>query len=101
MQLITEKLVATAAAADSSRDMVNPFDFILMDTHMPMLEGPEATHRIRQLGFTNPIIGVTGNLADVDIEHFVASGADAVLTKPLEMKKLDEVLQQHTMLRAP
>jgi CheY-like chemotaxis protein len=59
---------------------------------MPVLDGPAATRRIRALGFTNPIIGVTGNVASEDANNFTACGADAVLSKPLEIKKLTYAL---------
>jgi CheY-like chemotaxis protein len=71
------------------------FDFILMDDHMPVLDGPTATHRIRALGFINPIIGVTGNLASEDVGNFIACGANAVLSKPLDMEKMIHVLHLH------
>ena len=74
------------------------FDFILMDDHMPVLQGPAATRRIREIGFTNPIIGVTGNLASEDVGNFIACGADAVLSKPLEIEKLVHILQQNEKL---
>jgi CheY-like chemotaxis protein len=90
----------TEAAADGviNGDKHPVVDFILMDYIMPVLQGPEATQRIRELGFTNPIIGVTGNLADEDITQFVTCGADAVLSKPLEMPKLEHLLQELTSL---
>jgi CheY-like chemotaxis protein len=93
---ITEALLQEAGACSDGGDEASAgaavFDFILMDDHMPVLEGPAATRRIRALGFTNPIIGVTGNLASEDACNFTACGADSVLSKPLDMKKLTHVL---------
>lgn len=77
-----------------SGGVIGTFDLILMDDHMPVMEGPAATQRIRKLGFMNPIIGVTGNLASEEVEKFNSSGIDAVLSKPLEIPKLVHILQQ-------
>ena len=67
---------ATAAAAP-------PYDAILMDFVMPVMDGPTATKAIRAMGYSEPIFGVTGNGMKEDIEHFIAHGATGVLVKPL------------------
>jgi len=60
------------------------FDIVLMDYIMVSMHGPEAVSIIRKdLLFTGSIIGITGNALPDDINRFKASGADAVLTKPL------------------
>jgi CheY-like chemotaxis protein len=59
---------------------------ILMDFIMPVMDGPTATKHIRELGFTAPVLGVTGNGQDFDVAHFVASGANKVFTKPLDVQ---------------
>jgi len=69
------------------------FDAILMDSIMVKMHGPEATSIIRQeLNFKGVIIGVTGNALPEDIAKFVASGANEVLTKPLNRSKLSTAL---------
>ena len=83
------------AISSSSYNVIPAFDLILLDDHMPVMEGPEAARLIRDLGFTNPIIGVTGNLASEEVDHFMASGVDAVLSKPLEISKLLKILRQY------
>jgi CheY-like chemotaxis protein len=45
-----------------------PFDLIIMDSVMPRVSGPEATEVVvQQLGFTNIVVGVTGNILPADI----------------------------------
>ena len=56
-------------------------------TVMPVMDGPDATQAIRNLGVTCPIIGVTGNTLDTDIQRFIASGATDVYFKPFDMDK--------------
>uniref|UniRef100_A0A7S3M3C7 Response regulatory domain-containing protein n=1 Tax=Spumella elongata TaxID=89044 RepID=A0A7S3M3C7_9STRA len=67
------------------------YDMILMDYEMPVMNGPTATAKLRELGFTLPIVGVTGNVLPADMEHFMAQGADAVLPKPLQLAALEAV----------
>jgi CheY-like chemotaxis protein len=75
-----------AAEADES---YQPFDTVLMDFEMPVLSGPEATKKLRDMGCKAPIIGVTGNVLADDVEFFMAHGADAVLSKPVKLSRLE------------
>lgn len=59
------------------------FDCILMDNHMPRMNGRDAVRMIRYLGFKGRIVGVTGDAMDEDIEKFIESGVNVVLSKPL------------------
>eukprot|EP00607_Mallomonas_marina_P000866 CAMPEP_0182437674 /NCGR_PEP_ID=MMETSP1167-20130531/85207_1 /TAXON_ID=2988 /ORGANISM="Mallomonas Sp, Strain CCMP3275" /LENGTH=474 /DNA_ID=CAMNT_0024630677 /DNA_START=695 /DNA_END=2119 /DNA_ORIENTATION=+ len=72
------------------------FDVVLMDFQMPRMNGPEAVKRIRAAGYDGVIIGITGNALQVDIDYFLAHGADKVLPKPVDIKKLEEVLDDMT-----
>ena len=54
-----------------------PYDVILMDFVMPVMDGPTATKTLRtakELQYTGPIIGLTGNAMPADINHFMAHG---------------------------
>ena len=68
-----------------------PYDLVLMDSEMPVMNGPTATKIIRSLGFNDLVIfGVTGNVLPEDIEMFLNHGVDAVLGKPLTVEKMWE-----------
>jgi CheY-like chemotaxis protein len=69
------------------------YDVILMDFVMPVMDGPTATKAIRALGFTGPIIGLTGNAMDSDLKLFRAQGATDVLTKPMKIEDFDAVVK--------
>ena len=69
------------------------YDAILMDFMMPNMDGPTATKAIRELGYRGVIIGVTGNALPSDIAHFIAHGADTVLTKPVNVTSLKDALR--------
>ncbi len=72
------------------------FDLVLMDIQMPVMDGFEATRRIRKLETVNsthvPIVALTANAMAGDREKCLESGMDNYLTKPLERAKLIEVL---------
>ena len=68
------------------------FHFVFMDYMMPNMSGPDATKRLRDLGYRGKIIGLTGNTDQSDVDIFMTNGADAVLFKPLDIEALDSVL---------
>lgn len=69
-------------------------DVIFMDYEMPVLNGPDATAELRALGIRVPVIGITGNALPEDRAHFMNAGADCVLTKPLDIRKLALALNE-------
>ena len=71
-----------------------PYQAILMDIRMPVLDGCEAARRIRQFNKVIPIIALSANSFQEDVEKSLASGMNARLAKPIDMKKLLAVLQQ-------
>jgi PAS domain S-box-containing protein len=70
------------------------FTLILMDLHMPVMGGIEATGRIRRLPFGArvPIIGLTAAALPEDILHCLDAGMDGHVAKPFEPEDLAEVL---------
>eukprot|EP01038_Epipyxis_sp_PR26KG_P015193 gene15193-20465_t len=71
----------------------NFFDVIFMDSIMPIRCGPETASWLREYGYRNLIIGVTGNAMDEDIAAFESAGADCVLAKPMKMDHLELLLE--------
>jgi len=77
----------------SARDAGVPFDRILMDLHMPGMDGLEAARRIRLIeaeddGPRTPIIALTANASAEDRKDCLAAGMDGFLIKPLERERL-------------
>ena len=73
------------------------YDMILMDVQMPVMNGYEATKAIRgsshELAMTIPIIAMTANAFSEDIQHSLAVGMNAHVSKPVEMKVLEKTIR--------
>jgi signal transduction histidine kinase/CheY-like chemotaxis protein len=79
------------------------FDAILMDCHMPELDGYEATRRIRKLDAPRnavPIIALTASALPEELEHCLTVGMDAYLTKPVTIGALTTTLETILASRA-
>lgn len=69
-------------------------DIILMDIEMPVLDGVQATFKIRQLGFSNPILGLSGNALEEEKTHILNAGFNQYITKPVSRDKLVEFVHR-------
>jgi CheY-like chemotaxis protein len=81
-----------AEALASMRD----YAVILMDVYMPNMDGKEATRRIRRSGGPNEdtvIIAVTASCTAVERQTILAAGIDAIVTKPVNFKELEETIE--------
>ncbi|HLH88162.1 MAG TPA: ATP-binding protein [Xanthobacteraceae bacterium] len=95
-------LAATGTAAVDSwlaaRAAGEPYDLVLMDVHMPEMDGIEAARRIRAAeaaapdATRTPIVALTANAFSDDRDACLAAGMDAFLTKPLDRERLVELL---------
>ncbi|MEA3274682.1 MAG: response regulator [Pseudomonadota bacterium] len=81
------------------------FDLVLMDCQMPVMDGYEATWRIRQREENSPhthvpVLAMTAHAMSGDREKCIASGMDDYLSKPIKMSTLEEVLQRWLPMRS-
>lgn len=70
----------------------NPIDIVLSDVNMPNMDGYRLTQRIRQLGLTLPVIGVTANALAEEKQRCLESGMDSCLSKPVTLDVLKQTL---------
>jgi len=76
---------------------VGRFDIVLMDVQMPEMNGVEATRAIRQMERETgrprtPIVAVTANVMQDQVETYLAAGMNGVVAKPIEISKLLSVM---------
>jgi signal transduction histidine kinase/PAS domain-containing protein len=83
---------------DFLRSRLHYYDVILMDIHMPIMNGYEATRKIRALKRADakdtPIIALTADAYDSDVKACLDAGMNSHLAKPLDPLKLYETLSQ-------
>ncbi|KZB72326.1 histidine kinase [Thalassospira sp. MCCC 1A01148] len=90
--------ITTAADGQAALDILasNDFDAVLMDLHMPVLDGIEATRQIRtfenQVKATIPVLALTADISNDNLETFHETGFDAYCTKPLDIDKINAEL---------
>ena len=80
----------------------NSYGFILMDMQMPVMDGIEATRRIREIEAGHrhtPIVALTANAMMGTLERCLEAGMDDYLTKPLDISRLQDVLDRFMELR--
>jgi CheY-like chemotaxis protein len=73
-----------------------PYDCILLDGVMPVMDGPTAATHIRlDLGCDTFIVGITGNVMPEDVDHFKQCGANGVLPKPVKLHDLEVLWMEY------
>jgi CheY-like chemotaxis protein len=69
------------------------FDLVLMDMQMPEVDGLEATRRIKEIRPALPVVATTANTYDENVLACREAGCDGFLTKPLQFRKMFELMQ--------
>ena len=79
------------------------YDLVLMDVQMPVMDGHEATRRIRDAASRVrdrgvPVVAITANAHLEDRERCLEAGMDGYLSKPVRVDALDEILARYQVL---
>jgi len=100
IRVLLRKLGLRVTIVEDGREAVEaathePYDLIFMDIQMPNMNGYEATRILRTKRITTPIVALTANAMKGDSEKCISAGCDEYLTKPINRKKLLEIIRRY------
>jgi len=106
ISLYLQKLGATVELANNGEEAVDKalagdHDLILMDMQMPIMNGPQATQRLRRARYQKPIVALTANAMKEDREKCLAAGCDDFLSKPIDRNLFNQKVVQYLAPQAP
>lgn len=90
----------TISWATNGEEAINSFlcerpDLILMDIRMPIMNGIQATEKIRAIAPNLPIIAVTANAFLIEQQQALAAGCNDIISKPYTFEKLSETISKY------
>ena len=88
-----ETVISGHAAIDKIKDG-NVYDIVFMDHMMPEIDGMETTKQLRELGYTAPVVALTANAVAGQADIFMQNGFDNFISKPIDIRQLDTVLNK-------
>lgn len=104
IQRVIEKTGASVTIAGDGKKALevaqaSPFDLILMDINMPVMDGLEATRQLRAGNYTRPIYALTAEVESKEIESCLSAGCNGYLSKPLELSAFYGALRKCLVAR--
>ncbi len=96
---IVEDGQAAIEQALAARDAGHPYDVILIDMQMPVLDGYAATQRLRGQGYRGAIVALTAHAMAHDRDKCLAAGCDDYATKPIDRRQLIATIEKYLFQR--
>lgn len=93
---IAENGQLAVEAVEKASAEKKPFDVVLMDMHMPLLDGCEAAAMLRSKGYRGRIVALTANATRSDWDKCLAAGCDDYASKPISAGALIQVCRRNT-----
>jgi signal transduction histidine kinase/DNA-binding NarL/FixJ family response regulator len=98
--MYVRKLGATVMFANNGEEAVKlamqePYDLILMDIQMPVMNGLDATRHLRSSGYTGPIVALTANVSSQDRLACNEAGCDGFLAKPVDRTEFNQLVSSY------
>jgi DNA-binding response OmpR family regulator/anti-sigma regulatory factor (Ser/Thr protein kinase) len=90
-----EVLTATDGEAAVECALNDPIDVILMDMHLPKMNGVEATRLLREKGCTIPVVALTASQDQEEINDFLAAGCQEYVPKPFQRRQLHACMKKY------
>lgn len=100
IRLILERAGCSVDQAENGqigyeKAMANDYDVVFMDMQMPVLDGYQATAKLRAEGYTGPVVALTANAMTGDKEKCAKAGCDGFLAKPVDIDALIQLVASH------
>ena len=92
-----ELQIDTASSGYEAIDRIkseNVYDIIFIDHMMPKMDGMEAAKKIRDLGYSQPLVALTANAVAGQADYFLENGFDDFISKPIDIQVLNAVLKK-------
>jgi PAS domain S-box-containing protein len=83
---IVQRFLSGDRNASDRPEQAAPFDLVLLDLHMPVMDGAEAMRKMRTAGYDGPIVGLTADFSDKTAAEWARDGWDAMAAKPIDRK---------------
>ena len=96
---IAENGAIALELARSAVEAGRPFDLVLMDVGMPVMDGLQSTHAMRSEGMTMPIVALTAHAMAGDRERCLSAGCSDYISKPIERLALLKMLTRYLSVR--